>query len=445
MRGAAVALWLGLPSLAAASSLTTDPSIIVLGRTPVAKLTLMLDGAQATREKLRLTVNVGELGPPKQIGPATYEASYTPPATKFPQMALLGVWRDGATGPAEFLRLPLHGVTKVPVTSKPGAEVSARIGDAVFGPEVVSPRGTAEISVVVPPGAKDTVILAKVAGVTTQRTVGLEVPPYSRLAAAINPGATGPGFTGTARLDVLYDVESGQVAPQAIRIRPSAGTVTLESVEGTRLRYRFELPKGAGNEVTFTLTVDGDPGSPVRLGLFPEAEITAGVRVGARLGVVHSLTELVAGRLAADGLAWLDWGGQTFALGLTLGYGGTSRDLDDGSGTPVGRADLTLLPATLRLTYAPLRLGNVSIHLGAGGTGTALHYRVSSGGAQPTTELTRLTFGLLFFAGASWKVGPGQGFAELTATSGAVDDPGFRAEAGGLGLEIGYRVDVLGR
>jgi hypothetical protein len=173
-----------------------------------------------------------------------------------------------------------------------------------------------------------------------------------------------------------------------------------------------------------------------------------GLLVGGRLGVVHSFTELWAGRLAADAWAPVDLGGQTFALGLSLGYGSTSRALADGSGNPLAQAHLTLLPAAVRLAYVPFHFGGgASVHLGVGGTATMVHYRAfelaAAGGPRPIAELTRTTYGGLFFAGASWNMGPGQAFAELTATFAAVDDPSFRVQAGGLGLEIGYRVNLF--
>jgi len=436
------------PPAAAATTVTPEPSPIILGRTQVVALVLQLDPALASAPgRLRVRASVGDLGDPVDVGSGKVRMSYAPPPTKFPQMALLAVWKE-TSGPAdvEFVRLPLYGVTKLEASSRPGAEVRARAGDETYGPAIAGKNGEAVIAVPIPPGARDVVLLAKVGGVTTERTVEVETPPYNRLGAVVTPSALPPGFDGVGRLDVLYDV-SGPVDPAAVHAKASAGTLTFEKVDGARLRYRWELRGAPPAEVTFTVAVDGDAVSSATCSARKSAEGGLAVRVGARLGFTQSLGAMAGPRAALDGWATFNPGGVPLGVGLTAGYGaGAEQEITGGSAAvPLTRADVTLFPVAVRVGFLPLRLGGVSLMAGAGFTTTFTHYQTFVGRVEtePGVDLWRMAPSALLFAGGTWNLGPGQAFGEVVLSWAGVDDPSFRAQTGGLGFEVGYRFDVM--
>jgi hypothetical protein len=444
-RPLALCLLAAAGAASASTQVTSEPSPIILGRSPVVALTLQLDPALAAAPgQLHVRANVGDLGNLADAGGGRVKVSYAPPPTKYPQMALLAVWKENGSSPAkvEFIHLPLYGVSKVEASSRPGAEVRARAGDQTYGPEIAGKNGEAVVTVPIPPGTRDLVLLAKVAGITTERTVGIETPPYNQLAAVVTPSALGPGFNGVGRLDVLYDV-SGAVEPAVIHARASAGTLTFEKVEGTRLTWRWELRGAAPREVTFTVTADGDATSSASVALRPAAESGFALRLGARVGLTHSLGALAVPRYGLEVSGAFNPGGVPLELGLTAGYGSAQQLVNGPTAAPLTRADVTMLPLALRLGFAPVRLGGVSLVGGAGFTTTFTRYQTFDQADALGEELWRLAPSALLFAGGAWRVGPGQFFGEVVLSWAGVNDPSFRIQTGGVGLEVGYRFEIL--
>src|SRR5215831_2531942 len=95
---------------------------------------------------LRVAVNVGGFSTIERVGSGSYRAKYHLPETRFPQVALVAVWRE--TGPdaqIEFLRIPLFGRTRLPVKSMRGAEIRVVAGNETYGPVLADARGKAEL------------------------------------------------------------------------------------------------------------------------------------------------------------------------------------------------------------------------------------------------------------------------------------------------------------
>ncbi len=42
-------------------------------------------------------MNVGSFSEPMRLGPGKYRVTYVPPTTRFPQVALVAVWRETGT------------------------------------------------------------------------------------------------------------------------------------------------------------------------------------------------------------------------------------------------------------------------------------------------------------------------------------------------------------
>lgn len=250
------------PPTVHAAGLSVDPPVIVLGRTESAQVTIEAEEAPGSEElPLRLSVNVGTVGAVTRVGRGRYQAVYVPPATRFPQVALFGVWREtGPEAPIAFLRIPLYGTTRLHAIARRGSRVTVEVGGATFGPFVANARGRAIAPIVVPPGVRKARMTAKGRrGVVTQRELKVEVPPYNRLTAALVPHAVVADGKSWARIEVFYDLGGPDVPATRIKVEPSIGTAVLQQAAGRRYVYRYVPPAGArARQVTFDVSVRGD-------------------------------------------------------------------------------------------------------------------------------------------------------------------------------------------
>ncbi|MGC4116413.1 MAG: Ig-like domain-containing protein [Myxococcales bacterium] len=253
----------------------------MLGETGSVVLTLKVDEAEEDQERpLRLAANVGSFGEVTREGPGTYHVVYVPPTTRFPQVALIAVWKEtGPEAPIDFVRVPLHGRTKLPLGAPKGTELKVRVGSAEFGPVVAEGRST-EITLAVPPGVREATVVARSpAGAVSTRTVAIATPPYDRLTAALTPHALAPGGRGWARLEVYYDAEGREPPPPSeIKVLATSGTVSLMGTDQGRYTYRYQpSPPSGATGVDFNVLVAGDSAATARtrlsLGLPPPARL----------------------------------------------------------------------------------------------------------------------------------------------------------------------------
>ncbi|HET8539024.1 MAG TPA: hypothetical protein VFL83_04035 [Anaeromyxobacter sp.] len=291
---------------AGAASLQVEGGAIVLGRTESAAVVIRVDEPPGAEEQpLRLSVNVGSFSEPARLGPGKYRAVYVPPATRFPQVALVAVWREtGPEAPIDFLRIPLFGMTRIRVTAAPGADARARVGVDEFGPVRVNRRGQAEIPIVVEPGVKQCdVVIAEPGAAPATKRLPVEVPPYNRLTAALVPHAVVADGKGRVRLDVFYDLGGADVPPDRIQVAASAGGVSLLRASRGRYSYEYVPPAGAAAaSASFAITVAGDEeavaAAKVALGLPAPARVV--VTPPASRVAVGSGTTAIASALVLD-------------------------------------------------------------------------------------------------------------------------------------------------
>lgn len=278
----ALALALGLVAgRSRAASLSIETGVIVLGRTESATVTVRVDEPPGAEDRpLRLSVNVGSFSEPRRLGPGKYRATYLPPPTRFPQVALVAVWRE--TGPdarIDFLRLPLFGQTRLPVKARKGSRLRVEVGLDTFGPVTANARGEALVPIVVPPDVLEAkVTITDPNGGTTTKTVPVEVPPYNRLTAALVPHAILADGADWARVDVYYDLGGSRLAAGRVRVVPSIGTASLESAGKGLYAFRYVPPaRTSAKDVQFRVSVDGDPraaaSARLSLGLNPPARV----------------------------------------------------------------------------------------------------------------------------------------------------------------------------
>jgi hypothetical protein len=134
-----------------------------------------------------LHANVGSISAARARADGRLAATYTPPAARFPQVAVIAaVVVGGSEGGSDFAwtSIPLHGTARVTTKTERKAEVVLRVAGKDHGPVTASRRGRAAISVEVPPGVGEaTTIAVDRAGNRTEKPLPLSVPPFSRLLA----------------------------------------------------------------------------------------------------------------------------------------------------------------------------------------------------------------------------------------------------------------------
>lgn len=285
--------WIGV---AHAGHIALDRGPVVLGRTESVGVTLHVDEPPGAQDRpIRVAVNVGHFSEVVRKGPGLYRSVYFPPATKFPQIALIAVWREtGPDAPIEFLRIQLYGVTKIPVTAKPGSDVSIAVGPDEFGPVTTNARGEASVSVTVPPNVHQAVVKAKErSGKVGIEKIPIEVPSYNRLTAALVPHAVLADGQSWARVEVYYDLGGGHVPADQVEARASIGSLALITADRGRYAYRYTAPADAREPgVDFSVTVKTDPAAKAT------AHLTFGLPPPAKVVVRPP-----AARLPADGKA----------------------------------------------------------------------------------------------------------------------------------------------
>lgn len=221
---------------------------VILGEDSEVPVTITAPETSDTADRpLRLSVNVGAFGEVVRTGPGTYRATYFPPPSRFPQVALVAVWREtGPDAPIDFLRIPLSGRTKLPVKSKPGAQIRVLVGEQRFGPVLADRQGKALVPIAVPPGVFEVVATSSKAKEQSQGTVAVDVPPYNRLTLAITPYLVAADGESAATAHVFYDSEADP--PPIERIEVTADRVALEPAGAIQNHYRFRFVPARGTK-----------------------------------------------------------------------------------------------------------------------------------------------------------------------------------------------------
>lgn len=472
------------PLSARAATLELEGAPLVLGRAEKVAATIALDEPEKA-PPLLLAASVGSFSAPVRVKPGLYKAEYTPPATRFPQVAIAALYRDDGKLEVEFLRFPLHGATRLPVRAEPGYRVTAEVEGKSFGPVVAGEDGTATVPLVVPPGAREAQVSIRGSLAATLRKVQLAAPEGNRLlAVALRPSGSGP--RGPARLLVAYEGSARNFHPDRIQVQPSVGTVAWEKSSGTIHGFRWTPPaEKLPPEVTFTVSVvhdevskavatlslappapprKPDPPRPAERAAAPKpaarpgavplppppAAVTApsaataptsapataparGFLLGSRAGYVDARNGMLGPRAGLE-----LWSSGPLSLlpttyGLVLSVGSGSRA---GTG-PGGRDRMIVAPVALRLGWE-LRAWNLLVARAGG----------AIIGAFATGE-TGLGSGAGFghgagaFLSAALLVRSAEIFAEATWARAPVRTGSGPLEAGGLGLEAGVRVGLF--
>ena len=120
----ALALWLGPAARADVGlRLSVSPARLLLGTDTEAKLRIEVEPGTG---QVEAWASVGVVGEPKAIGSGVFEARYSPPRQRFPQLAILAVLAQTGAGPVHgWIVLPLWGQGAAEVRTRPATPVTS--------------------------------------------------------------------------------------------------------------------------------------------------------------------------------------------------------------------------------------------------------------------------------------------------------------------------------
>ncbi len=239
----------------------TDAPVELFVRVPAAA------GRSDDQVQLKLTTNVGAISRPQRVGPETFKATFTPPAERFPQVALVhAVAEVGTARETGFLALPIHGRETLKLrASKPHAQVTVQIGQASFGPVAANRKGEVEIPVVVPPGLdRGTVLTVDRLGNRKSKPLPLYPPPFARVRVAVGRVSASASWSDAEPLPIEVYVIDRKGAPSTARglhLQSSRGELSSLQPDGPgRFVAHFRAPELVEDgRVTLQALMKGEP------------------------------------------------------------------------------------------------------------------------------------------------------------------------------------------
>lgn len=155
------------------------PKSIVLGSAGPFTVTLRAP----TGVKPRLFTNLGVVSQPQIVGAGQWRATYTPPSSQYPQVAIL-LATDATGALFAWTAVQLIATPTVRIRSEPNARVTVDVAGRSFGPVKTDRRGRAAVSLRLPPGYSTATLVARDRlGNTTRKPLNLSPPPFNRALA----------------------------------------------------------------------------------------------------------------------------------------------------------------------------------------------------------------------------------------------------------------------
>ncbi|QSQ18855.1 hypothetical protein JY651_26215 [Pyxidicoccus parkwayensis] len=454
------------------------PQVLLADGRAWARVDVLYDsgGKRLAASAVRLTPESGTVTP-MEASDSRFSFRYQPPPGTLPREVRFRVSVDGdpASSATTSLKLGLPGPATL-VLSPPAQTLSA--DGASHGEVTVRVFDTTGLAL---PGQQVEVSAngRRLEGLT-EVGGGLYRVPFTAPAVYPEGGlvrfeATARGSEGpTARADVRYQLKP---APAPRDLRASLTPALLPADGATRARVLLDVRDAAGlplsgarlvllanhgavsaataledgrYEATY-LAPEGLPDGPVELQVTDASgqwsqRVPVSLRatphallVGVRAGFVHSLAAQAGPRLGLDMWTPFKLGGLQLGAGLTALAARVQQSVTDASGTLRSESEALYFPMSLRLGWELYAGRRTSVVLGAGATATWARFETSLTG----TRASQLGAGGLGFLALGLALGPGQAFAEASFAFAPVRTEGFRLDAGGPGLEVGYRLGVL--
>ncbi len=429
----------GTVAAAAPTVVSVAPAELVLGRGGTAEVKVAADPAH----ELRALASVGSLEPTGTSG-QEHRFRYTPPASRFPQRAVLLFWLEtGAVPEVASAQIRLHGRTDLQATTEPGATVRVEVEQSVFGPEKADARGKVTVPIEVPPGTTTAIVVAETKRKSTRREVPLAVPRASPVSAAFSPETVSAKTGGWLVVAHGPDQEASKLV-----LELDGARAELVSAAGAPAVFHI-VPAEGSAEVAVKLTAPGEGGGTAaaradiekpaeppppaaprdarpELGAFAGGFYAGGANTGWTLGAtaaveVPPLHPVIGDRLALEA----NVGARRSGLSVV---------------TTLGKLDSALLAVPI----------GVALRVRAYQHGAAAVYGRVGGGLVPFRHSIAPAFGTAFAESAiaaegyaalqvGYRLGPIEVVAEARGTLSSMRTAHLDADGGGLGLSAGAR------
>jgi hypothetical protein len=307
----------------------------------VSEINLLLENAQPGWEPATLlrAASVGTVGPAVADANGRWHLTYTLPADRRPQVALIVLF-DPKTGEVYQHRVDLVARAPLQLQSEPGVRVEVVVGKQRFGPVLTDRRGSATLEILVPPGVR----VAHTEAVDgyenrDERELSLK-PPTFRRQLMVCPTGTGFGLLWA------LDGDGHDAAPSQVRLEDAERrTPTLEplgpgiyKISATDSSGHTRVSAGGltvrsravGTTEVAECILRGPPGAPAARTLEPpalEARSKFSVHPTVRVGYLTNGAKIGGPWVSARGLADVSLFGAKFQIGPEIGYFSSDRQV----------------------------------------------------------------------------------------------------------------------
>lgn len=393
-----------------------------------------------TEREVRFDASV--IGDPVTRGSIDLALGLPPPATVVITAPEAPVPSDGhSTAKISVLVFDATGLglpqQKVEVTANGRALAKPTyIGNGLYEATFVAPAAY--------PAAGLVQLLAKVSreggpltAAANYQVTAMAVPSAINVELQPNPVAADGKSKGRVTLDVRDSAGRPLQGAQLFLIADLGVMSPLVELGEGRYQSDFTAPSEAATGEANVRIIDGSGTFEKNL----QIPLRAGPSflIGPRGGYTHSLGQLSGPRIGLD--LWIPFhiGRAVLGFGVSGAWEPASQTVKDASGLFSTRSTATIVPVIARLGYELFASRRISLHAGLGAQLTWAEVRNSVLRAPASA----VRVGGLGFLNGGITLGPGQLFAELSFAFAPVEHADFRLNAGGLGLDLGYRLGLF--
>ncbi|AKQ66307.1 hypothetical protein A176_003219 [Myxococcus hansupus] len=456
--------WLAMPMASTAATpearVSWKPERIVLGRDAQVAIEVQVPSGAGS---LHAAASSGTFVSDRVEGGSVRTFQWRPPPVRYPQVAVLLFWMDGASPGAPpwvtVARLPLLGQTELDVVTAAGANVDVEVAERRFGPVRANAQGKARVPVEVPPGVRRARVLATRDTLRTDATVPLDAPPESPLAVTLTARplhAKDGGWLLVAGPAPLR-ADDVTLAPEGATVRmapplPAANTSgartgTQRALTEDVLRYRV-VPVPGATQVDVRVERPGKARAASAEARVARVSAPVSARDSEGGDAWQASYFLLAGGVVAGGSD----AGPTGSVGVTvvtplwrqrvaaeLEVGArTSSDNTTVSGVGATRSQVLALPVLLSVRAELFRRAGFSLHGRAGGGPMPIHHYRSSELQAEVKESKLRGMGFLALQ-ADYRFGRWSALAEARGAWAPVRTPWLDTQLGGFAVLLGAR------
>jgi hypothetical protein len=255
-----------LPQVGSSIAVSVSPDSVMLGQSSDASVTFSLVGAahlNLSEDDLLIVSSSGTITNVTHMGEGQFVARFTPPAVKYPHLALVTVaLKSNPDVTFGHVVIPMVGKVPYPITATPNSTVMLTVDGRTFGPIKADSTGKVSVPIEVAPGQDRATKTIVADGKKLEESVDLRIPETRRV--ALFPAAAGVGADGTSRvaLRVLVVQKNGDPDEQAnlklnLGDNPGELSATTHAGGGIYETY-YSAPTGTpAGQVTVSASLGG--------------------------------------------------------------------------------------------------------------------------------------------------------------------------------------------